>query len=969
LRLYRFFWIVFFILIGAEVTAQQPSYIRISSENGLPSNEVYSILQDNNGMIWIGCDAGLFKYDGVRFINYKNANQQSKSLSGLSLSASGRIYVHSFKGQIFYVENDSLHELPNPNGRVPSLVCDKKFNIWVSHQNGISVFNEKSNKWKVYTEFKSTSSFKPFPNGLVVDSDDKVWFYHGNNLCNISDGKFNCYGFEESEEKIDFLNMFLHRRNAGVWIVNRISGELFYMENGVVKPHPSDVLRNALKGRKVTGIKELEENKIWFFTYSGALLYDATSDKLEIICPQFSFSGMIKDREGMHWFSTVQNGIIKIPTLDFKVWNSDNNLLNQDAVYKIISDENFIYFSTVNGFIGNINVSTNQIQVKNSPISGDIQQIYYDSLDKKLYFTLNNSLYFIDENNRDGQIENVFQPIKQMLHTDDGYFIATSFGAFHYKSLNDDYKHIVPGQWTRSISYDKKRNTIWMASNNGLLKISKRNNIWSETNSFYKNTLIVYATLDSISNVVYSVDFKGRINALFQDESSSQIAQIPDHIQPYQIHFKNNKLYVATNRGLWIYDLKLNLFQVLNKQTGLASDNVQGIAFNDSFIWLATGKGVQKIPINFVLNDIKGIVYLKKLMVGNYTVATTTNLKVNHDQSISFQLEASNYISNGKFNYAYRLNNSKNKWIEFPADIEQIDIPKLPIGKFIIEIKLIDYLGNDSENIIEINGVVKPPFWQMWWFFVLVILIISFIVIILIKSAISSLEKKQQKEIEKLTLEHQLRLTQQAALKAQMNPHFLFNVLNSIKGYIYENDKKNAALYLNDFSDLVRKVLELSTLPKVKLEEEINVVELYIKLEAMLLQQSFYYTIDVDKSLDSSAIYMPALIIQPFIENSFKHGLRHKQGDKHLGLHISLEGISTLKVEIVDNGIGRKASAEINSKQEKNHTSFATSAIENRIALLNHEKSGIIGIEIIDLLDGVKPLGTKVILRINIDEQ
>jgi len=230
-----------------------------------------------------------------------------------------------------------------------------------------------------------------------------------------------------------------------------------------------------------------------------------------------------------------------------------------------------------------------------------------------------------------------------------------------------------------------------------------------------------------------------------------------------------------------------------------------------------------------------------------------------------------------------------------------------------------------------------------------------------------ALRKKQFKELKRLRLENELRLTQQNALKAQMNPHFLFNVLNSIKAYIYENDKKNATRYLSDFSSLVRKVLEFSTQKSVSLEQELELLRLYIDLEAMLLQSDFECTILVDENIDGSGTRIPALLLQPYVENAFKHGLRHKTGPKRLTILVSLSEVDgVLMIEISDNGIGRKASTLLNTQHRMDHQSFASAAIEKRIQLLNFEKKDVVGIEIRDNFEGAVPSGTTVIIRIHV---
>jgi len=204
-----------------------------------------------------------------------------------------------------------------------------------------------------------------------------------------------------------------------------------------------------------------------------------------------------------------------------------------------------------------------------------------------------------------------------------------------------------------------------------------------------------------------------------------------------------------------------------------------------------------------------------------------------------------------------------------------------------------------------------------------------------------------------------------------MNPHFLFNVLNSIKGYIYENDKKNAAFYLSSFSDLVRKILTHSSSQEIELQEEIEILKLYIELEAMLIQDDFKYDIVIDENLDISHIKIPALLIQPYIENAFKHGLRHKSGKKTIDINFDIDTKNNcLIVTIKDNGVGRIKSEMINKKLKNSHQSFATNATAKRIELLNSNQKNIISVQIIDNIanDG-NPLGTSVVLTISLNDK
>jgi LytS/YehU family sensor histidine kinase len=166
-----------------------------------------------------------------------------------------------------------------------------------------------------------------------------------------------------------------------------------------------------------------------------------------------------------------------------------------------------------------------------------------------------------------------------------------------------------------------------------------------------------------------------------------------------------------------------------------------------------------------------------------------------------------------------------------------------------------------------------------------------------------------------------------------MNPHFLFNVLNAVQGYIYANEKTKASNYIGDFSDLMRKTLQFSDKLEIPLSEELHTIDLYVQLEKARFEDEFIFEVTKGESLDWNIYFIPSLIIQPFVENAIKHGLRHLEGVKILKIHVSLEE-KHLKITITDNGIGRKRSAKINQQLQK-HTSYAISSIEKRIALIN----------------------------------
>jgi LytS/YehU family sensor histidine kinase len=227
------------------------------------------------------------------------------------------------------------------------------------------------------------------------------------------------------------------------------------------------------------------------------------------------------------------------------------------------------------------------------------------------------------------------------------------------------------------------------------------------------------------------------------------------------------------------------------------------------------------------------------------------------------------------------------------------------------------------------------------------------------------LKKKNLEEIEKVRVLDDIRNSQLSALKAQMNPHFIFNVLNSIQEIILLNDKKEANIYLGKFADLMRLILDQSNKVAISLDDEIRSLKLYLELEALRFEENFKYEIKVADMLYTYNIDIPAMLIQPYLENAIKHGLMHKHGEKTVALSFSLFNENTLLCVITDNGIGRKRSSEINRMREKKHTSFATGATQRRLELLNQGRTQTITVTFVDSMDEHRNVcGTKVLLYI-----
>lgn len=226
--------------------------------------------------------------------------------------------------------------------------------------------------------------------------------------------------------------------------------------------------------------------------------------------------------------------------------------------------------------------------------------------------------------------------------------------------------------------------------------------------------------------------------------------------------------------------------------------------------------------------------------------------------------------------------------------------------------------------------------------------------------------EKREAELKEARLQHTE--SELKALKAQMNPHFIFNALNSIQEIFFLGDKRLANKHLSRSSQLMRNILKASGKKVITLQEEINMLDEYLALEALRFGNSFDYKIEVDDDVDTYTLDVPPMIIQPFVENAVKHGLLHKEGEQKITIHFAFdEDTSVIKTTVTDNGIGRKASAIINQHRSP-HESFSTSATEKRFEILNQFSTERFAFKYIDTEDenGIAS-GTKVYITLPIE--
>ena len=345
-----------------------------------------------------------------------------------------------------------------------------------------------------------------------------------------------------------------------------------------------------------------------------------------------------------------------------------------------------------------------------------------------------------------------------------------------------------------------------------------------------------------------------------------------------------------------------------------------------------------------------------------YSTSSTLRLPYNNGK-VSFSYLNSDLISSGRIFYRYKMDGIDTGWSP-PTRNHLIAYNLRPGGyRFQMQASYNETNWIDFPNTVSIQ--VAAPFWQQWWFYALIgLLAVGITATVLKVIQASKSQKRKLEELNRMMNESRL-----MAIRAQMNPHFIFNSLNAIQECIVMQDFDAAYQYLSKFSKLLRQVLNNSEKDFIPLKDEIEVNKLYLELESLRFKKSFSYSIDIEENIDTETLKFPSLLLQPFIENAIWHGLMHKQGAKKLDISFFLEN-NHLECVIEDNGIGRERSAEIkkNKLGSQYFESKGTKLSGQRVQLLNDTGYTNASIQIEDLKNtSGEAQGTKVTLKFPLD--
>jgi ligand-binding sensor domain-containing protein len=596
-----------------------------------------------------------------------------------------------------------------------------------------------------------------------------------------------------------------------------------------------------------------------------------------------------------------------------------------------------------------------------------------------------------------------------------------SYDVVHGKLLKNYKLNMIGSSQPKISKFDyaaeDKEGNIWVGTySQGLYELNPTTGIWKK----YPQGDGPLETKSSRCDFLF-LDSKNRMwlsDISYYDFAKKQFVKPvyePSSAANNIIEDKKHNIWLATETGIAKYNESTNDFTIYGVNDGIASSAIQSIALDtDDNIWAVTlnglnfldtktnsirtfgindallmkllGKTLQLLPngkmmLNYLDGKESGFLLFspqemlaEKKIPFHFTSFNVLGKELNFDKSldsiskievsykensVAISFKALAFADNINIRYRYRLNNiDDDKWIDL-GRTSSITFSDLRGGKYQLEIQATNINGTWMENSLHLKIIVQPPFWFTWWFIGMMAVLLGLIALYFIRRRIQSIKTRAE-------IKQQVTALEMKALKAQMNPHFVFNSLSSIQDSIVHGKTEAASKYLGKFSKLIRAVLENSDKKFISLQQEIDYLQLYLELESFRFDD-FTFTIHAVRLDDLSFIKIPAMLVQPFVENAIKHGLSHKEGDKHLSIIFSECTNDLLQVVVEDNGIGRQQSAIINQTRLVSHQSMGMKITHERLSLQDQWSKQNIRIE--DLLNNqAKSIGTRVTIYINLEK-
>lgn len=963
----------------------EKDFIHYGLKQGLSDNYVSGIVQDSSGYLWIATRRGLNRFDGKVFKQFLRDDRYNaipdNGIYSMKLLNNGQIALATSDGaqiistktlrqiNLQIADDDQLRYWSNA---CASVLNDADGNYGVSSKTGFYIFSSSGHLKKRFDKFSR--------------KDIGYWMLFGDDIYSLPDGnifQLNADGsliydrqknqIADATIKYPVLKDLVNEKDNNLFFsisdyefihlnVKTNSFDLLDIRYGKRASFPSCVdfftnigwMTTPAKINDTTWAINCRTKGFFLITINPATKSFSCSSKRYF--PDKLCTVMFSDRDNKLWIGTTeglykQNSYQKIlETFTLESENQEGAIVN--ALY--LSKDKIFVGTDKNKILILDKLSKKLIRSVQLPAAPDLSNYvrYFHLFNTDtLWIATSSGLAWLHmQNFSSGRIEFDKNPLSRsvfLLFADKkkNVWIATytsntiyfyDYNARTFTKINSETYPLFKTNVT-SVTEDSKGN-IWMAGD-AIVRWNKKTQ--------KVDTLIERIRTQQNSKRGYCVmsDSKGDVWTTVPGDGLAKLTGVGMHLRPKNLTKEmssymspallNDKIFVFATKGSGYFDITSLKSIAFTDQDGMPPGPASTLFFvndaSDSSVWFAVKNVVCKIPSRPAMDHLQPpVLNITALSILNDTILNYPSKKINLNYKqgdVNIFYSAINYSDPENMQFAYRVKNKKDStWIE-AGDQQNILLTNISPGNYKIELKVSAFDNKWTEQIKELEIEIEPPFWQTPLFFISIALLLAIIAYYLYRYRIKQI--KQKANIDKQITELELK-----GLHAQMNPHFIFNCLNSIREMILNNENQHASHYLSKFAQLIRITLNQSAKPFISLQNTIDYLQRYLEMEK-IRNPKFNYTIEIDDQLPVDDIMIPPMLIQPFLENAIWHGavpgkelqilIRFSKDNQRLICHVE------------DNGIGIEASMNNKKEMQAGHNSIGIANVKERIQVLNEK--------------------------------
>ncbi len=972
------------LLLQLKAAAQSPwdNYELLTTRQGLPHNTVQSLLQDREGFLWIGTHGGLCRYDGNKLKGFNNVFGQAGKTNwfyeALFEDMDGNLWVGSRGGHLScYLKKKNIFKQythnGNPSARLSCFYQDSTDKTILMGNDAGELLAYKGDSLAVLNiGVGSIIDMTMVEEKVLLLLTDRGLFYY-----DINKGLSTYLYAGRDFDKIQIVTGAINNVSKMVMLVDNYGCHIISLEQKKVIQSLSiaNTAYNLFHRITLTHDGDFlycDGSVLYEYSQYGKLKNRITISEIDWYNRNELINSVIEDNSGIIWLGT-NSGLYKIDRNKYqfrkiaaaplKARITDNYVRSL-----LFDDKNNLWVgfrgNSVNKLSGNSSLTTYTLVDRDGHVKDKyIVNIMYQLHDRDILFGLAQGLFIGNHNNKtivpfapDIMPDTLFEIWSLYEDKVGNIWIGTrTKGLYIFNPSTEKvvhYKYLpgVAGSVSDSSVWNilqDRKGEVWLGTDYGLCRVISPqdiSNLGFEKFDFGDNPPF------HVWNIVESKDgklFIGTIGEGLHEIPADRLhakkhVDFPADILASMALDDAGNLWVGSTNGLYKYNPSDGRYIYFSEDDGLASNdfNFKALtqsATGDMFLGGKMGvvafnphtvqpKKMQSVPLSITSLKIAGH-DSSAAIYSNATIELTRR-----QDFISIGFAVMDFTKPLRHRYRYMLKGFENKWNYSDYNQPSATYTNLQPGhyNFVVQGSGDGIQWSDTEASLDFY--IKPALWQRPVVQVLTLIVILSIAgwAVYYKTRSVVRREREQNKIEKQIAELELR-----ALQAQMNPHFIFNALNSIQQFVIHNNELAANDYLTRFARLMRLFLESSKNRYVTLETEIEQLSLYLSLEKLRFDDKFDYTIEIDTRLNKSEIQIPSMLIQPFTENAINHGLVHKTSKGSLRIEFQLINTNVLKCIIDDDGVGRNEARRIESRKNKKHVSRGMQLIEERLKTYN----------------------------------